>query len=161
MSLSPGHTRMGCDLFCSAVSGPSSGSTSCASAGASRRFASALIAICWAWLIVRVVSGTPGLRGKSRRAVCKASCRGIWSTRRLRMRSKMRASLRLFSVSSCRQPPARSSISWLCRSGLSTGVPAQCPARPGAAGSRPPAETARRGSGTRARCPPANPCRAA
>ena len=29
--------------------------------------------------IVSVVSGTPGLRGKSRRAVCKASCRGIWS----------------------------------------------------------------------------------
>ena len=70
MSFRPGHTRMGCDLFCSAVSGSSS-STSCASAGASRRFASALIAIRWAWLIVSVVSGTPGLRGKSRRAVCK------------------------------------------------------------------------------------------
>ena len=47
------------------------------------------------------------------------------STRRLRTRSKMRALLRLFSVSSCRQPPARSSVSWLCRSGLLTGVPPQ------------------------------------
>ena len=80
------------------------------------------------WLMTSVVSGHPGLEGKSSLSLalaCSSVGHASSPTRSHFTKLKMPGSERMFSVSSCLCPPARSRMSWLCSNGALMGRPAQ------------------------------------
>ena len=80
------------------------------------------------WLMTSVVSGHPGLEGKSSLSLalaCSSVGHASSPTRSHFTKLKMPGSERMFSVSSCLCPPARSRTSWLCSNGALMGRPAQ------------------------------------
>ena len=96
--------------------------------GARARFAAAFTAMRLLWLMTSVVSGHPGLEGKSSFSLalaCSSVGHASSPTRSHFTKSKMPGSERMFSVSSCLCPPARSRMSWLCSNGALMGRPAQ------------------------------------
>ena len=140
MRRSPGHTLMLCGLFWRVwlhplvginVSQPmwmTSNSRSLEPSGARARFAAAFTAMRLLWLMTSVVSGHPGLEGKSSLSLalaCSSVGHASSPTRSHRTKLKMPGSERMFSLSSYLCPPARSRISWLCSNGALMGRPAQ------------------------------------
>ena len=94
-----------------------SSSKSLEASGARARFAAAFTAMRLLWLMTSVVSGHPGLEGKSSFSLalaCSSVGHASSPTRSHFTKLKMPGSGRMFSVSSCLCPPARSRMSWLC-----------------------------------------------
>ena len=105
-----------------------SSSKSLEPSGARARFAAAFTAMRLLWLMTSVVSGHPGLEGKSSLSLalaCSSVGHASSPTRSHFTKLKMPGSERMFSVSSCLCPPARLRISWLCSNGALMGRPAQ------------------------------------
>ena len=137
MRRSPGHTLMLCGLFWAWlhpfwVSPKSmwmtSNWSSFEASGARARFAAALTAMRLLRLMTSVVSGHPGLEGLSSFSLalaCSSVGHASSPTRSHFTKLKMPGSERMFSMSSCLCPPARSRMSWLCSKGALMGRPAQ------------------------------------